>query len=97
MMEKSIILVHYLKFEKHNPTAKIREVLVQHREKVVNPLGEKGIINIVVPVWSGESRVECINPQLISEHEYTDALAAINEAIDSLDNFLSESKTKVDG
>ena len=69
-MEK-IILVHYINIGNinANDVSKIMEDVV----KKFLPKDEDNIISYWIPVREGESRVECINPKLVSQEDFTKA------------------------
>jgi hypothetical protein len=69
-MEK-IILVHYINIANidGNDVSKIMEDVV----KKLSPKEEDNIISYWIPVREGESRVECINPKLVSQEDFTEA------------------------
>jgi hypothetical protein len=69
-MEK-IILVHYISVGniEGNDVSKLMEDLV----KKISPKEEENIISYWIPVREGESRVECINPKLVSQEDFTEA------------------------
>ncbi len=69
-MEK-IILVHYINVGNidGNDVSKIMEDVV----KKLSPKEEDNIISYWIPVREGESRVECINPKLVSQEDFTEA------------------------
>jgi hypothetical protein len=69
-MEK-IILVHYINVGNidGNDVSKIMEDVV----KKFSPKEEDNIISYWIPVREGETRVECINPKLVSQEDFTEA------------------------
>jgi len=69
-MEK-IILVHYINIGNidGNDVSKIMEDVV----KKLSPKEEDNIISYWIPVREGETRVECINPKLVSQEDFTEA------------------------
>jgi hypothetical protein len=69
-MEK-IILVHYINVGNidGNDVSKIMEDVV----KKFSPKEEDNIISYWIPVREGEARVECINPKLVSQEDFTEA------------------------
>jgi hypothetical protein len=68
-MEK-IILVHYINVGNidGNDVSKIMEDVV----KKFSPKEEDNIISYWIPVREGETRVECINPKLVSQEDFTE-------------------------
>jgi hypothetical protein len=69
-MEK-IILVHYINIGNidGNDVSKIMEDVVNK----FSPKEEDNIISYWIPVREGETRVECINPKLVSQEDFTEA------------------------
>ena len=69
-MEK-IILVHYINIANmnYNDVNKFMEEVVVK----FSPKEEDNIISYWIPVNNGETRVECINPKLVSEEDYLEA------------------------
>jgi len=69
-MEK-IILVHYINIGNIDgkDVSKIMEDVVNK----LSPKEEDNIISYWIPVREGESRVECINPKLVSQEDFTEA------------------------
>lgn len=93
----SIILVHYIKFERTKTADEVRRIqqsMTVFKERVVKGLEEKGIINLIVPVFEGSSRVECVNPKLVTEAEYKSALDVVNEANKKLEEWISQQQPK---
>lgn len=69
-MEK-IILVHYINvgnMDYTNINKFMEEITVKF-----SPKEEDNIISYWIPVNNGETRVECINPKLVSEEDYSEA------------------------
>lgn len=69
-MEK-IILVHYIyigNIDYNDVNKFIEEIAVKF-----SPKEEDNIISYWIPVNNGETRVECINPKLVSEEDYLEA------------------------
>ena len=68
-MEK-IILVHYINIGNmvHSDVERfIKSVAVELTPK------EDNIISYWIPIKNGETRIECINPKLVSEEDYSEA------------------------
>ena len=89
-MEK-IILVHYINVGNidGNDVSKIMEDVVKN----FSPKEEDNIISYWFPVREGETRVECINPKLVSQEDFTEAKRVldrnqeiVNDIIKSKDN-----------
>lgn len=69
-MEK-IILVHYINIG--NIDANVVSKIMEYVVKKFLPKDEDNIISYWIPVREGESRVECINPKLVSQKDFTKA------------------------
>jgi hypothetical protein len=69
-MEK-IVLVHYI----NCPNGVFNDAMVILQKK----LEDENVISYFIKT-NGESRVECINPRLVSEEEYTSAKIALERA-----------------
>ena len=69
-MEK-IILVHYINvgnMDYSDINKFMEEITVKF-----SPKEEDNIISYWIPIKNGETRVECINPKLVSEEDYSEA------------------------
>ena len=69
-MEK-IILVHYINVGNvgNMDCSDVMEEIVDK----FSPKEEDNIISYWIPIKNGETRVECINPKLVSEEDYSEA------------------------
>jgi hypothetical protein len=71
MSKEKIILIHYINVGNIDGND-----LSEMMENVVNkfsPKEEDNIISYWIPVREGDTRVECINPKLVSEEDFTEA------------------------
>jgi hypothetical protein len=71
MSKEKIILIHYINVGNIDGNN-----MSEMMENVVNkfsPKEEDNIISYWIPVREGETRVECINPKLVSEEDFTEA------------------------
>jgi hypothetical protein len=90
-----IILVHYINVG----NLKTNDVQ-QYLEKVKNALfiKNKDIINYIIPVKS-ETRIECLNPKLVSDEDYSKAKDLLDRNQKIVDEILewknTESKTNL--
>ena len=71
MNKEKIILIHYINVSNidSNDVSKIME-------EIINKFSlkqENNIISYWIPVREGDTRVECINPKLVSEEDFTEA------------------------
>lgn len=78
-----IILVAYLNVSQMNDGAIFDEIV--HASQSLNGLDEN-VRSLIIPTREGETRVECINPQLVSEEKYKEAEAAVDKAIEMINN-----------
>jgi hypothetical protein len=71
MSKEKIILIHYINVGNidGNNVSEMMENVV----KKFSPKEEDNIISYWIPVREGETRVECINPKLVSEEDFTEA------------------------
>jgi hypothetical protein len=69
-MEK-IILIYYIYVGNidRNDVSKVMEDVVRK----FSPKEEDNIISYWIPIGEGETRVECINPKLVSQEDFTEA------------------------
>jgi hypothetical protein len=76
MMDK-IIIVHYVW---------VGNAAIEQVEKTLDRLKnnfqhlEDNIISYWIPIKEGDSRVECINPKLVSEEDFNQAKLALDKA-----------------
>jgi len=71
MNKEKIILIHYINVGNidGNDVSEMMENVV----KKFSPKEEDNIISYWIPVREGDTRVECINPKLVSEEDFTEA------------------------
>jgi len=71
MNKEKIILIHYINVSNidSNDVSKMIEEVINK----FSPKEEDNIISYWIPVREGETRVECINPKLVSEEDFTEA------------------------
>jgi hypothetical protein len=69
-MEK-IILVHYINVG--NIDYSDVESFMKRVVDKFSPKEEDNIISYWIPIQNGETKVECINPKLVSEEDYSEA------------------------
>ena len=84
-MEK-IILVHYINVGNiyTNDVSKIMEDVMEK----FSPKEEDNIISYWIPVREGETRVECINPKLVSEEDFTEAKQVLERNQEIVNNII---------
>lgn len=76
-----LILVIYVNVAKQSPRD-IDETMQRVRDHL-DPKDEN-ILSYYMPVFSGDNRVECINPKLVSEDDYVQAKEALDTMIEKL-------------
>lgn len=87
-MEK-IILIHYL-----NVGSMSMADCAVYKENYLKSLPKsEDVINYIVPI-RGETKVECVNPRLMSDEEYAKATEAVKKCQDVVDNLVSKFKNK---
>ena len=65
-----IILVYYINVSGKS-TMKAKQILADLSQNLIK---SDDILNFIFPILSGETRVECINPKLVSGEEFENAL-----------------------
>lgn len=78
-----IILVAYVNISQINDGMIFDELVKIHQ--TLSSLDEN-VRSLVIPIREGETRVECINPQLVSEEKYKEAEAVVDKAIEMFNN-----------
>lgn len=63
---KKLIIIHYVYVGNSTP-AKARQAYREYIEHIVEPNNSYDMVQYTVPVATGESRVECINPVIITD------------------------------
>lgn len=86
-MEK-IILVFYISIEGMSLT-KAEDFLSKIVEKSKTNQ-EDNIISYYIPIKNGETRIECLNPKLISEEDYTNIKNILDKTKQKLNEFLKD-------
>ena len=92
MSKEKIILIHYINVGNIDGND-VSEMM----ENVVNkfsPKEEDNIISYWIPVREGETRVECINPKLVSEEDFTEAKRVLDRNQEIVNNIINW-KTKL--
>ena len=83
--EHPLILVHYIN---------INGMTQENADNMLNDISQNislyskqydNLMNFIVPIREGENRVECINPQFISEDEFEDIQEVAQEFKDLLE------------
>jgi hypothetical protein len=87
MSKEKIILIHYINVGNIDGN-NVSEMM----ENVVNkfsPKEEDNIISYWIPVREGETRVECINPKLVSEEDFTEAKRVLDRNQEIVNNIIN--------
>jgi len=85
-MEK-IILVHYINIgniDRNDISQYMNEIV-----KMFSPKDGDNIIAYFIPIHEGETRVECINPKLVSEEDFAEAKKVLDRNQKIVDNLVS--------
>ena len=74
-----IILAHYINVGNVSP-AKVSELLSKISESLA---GQEDILHYVYPITQGDTRVDCINPKLVTgeEYKYAKEVLSFNEKL----------------
>jgi hypothetical protein len=87
MSKEKIILIHYINVGNidGNNVSEMMENVV----KKFSPKEEDNIISYWIPVREGETRVECINPKLVSEEDFTEAKRVLDRNQEIVNNIIN--------
>ena len=87
MNKEKIILIHYINVGNidGNNVSKMMENVVNK----FSPKEEDNIISYWIPVREGETRVECINPKLVSEEDFTEAKRVLDRNQEIVNNIIN--------
>ena len=83
-----IIIVHYIDVSEVN--AELRSAFMNDVIKSFSPK-DNNILSYWIPVYS-ETRIECINPKLITEGEYIDVKSFLDKHQQAVNEFLMQAK-----
>jgi hypothetical protein len=87
MSKEKIILIHYINvgnIDGNDVSKMIEEVI-----KKLSLKEEDNIISYWIPVREGETRVECINPKLVSEEDFTEAKRVLDRNQEIVNNIIN--------
>jgi hypothetical protein len=87
MSKEKIILIHYINVGNIHVN-NVSEMM----EDVINKFSlkeEDNIISYWIPVREGETRVECINPKLVSEEDFTEAKRVLDRNQEIVNNIIN--------
>ena len=87
MSKEKIILIHYINvgnIDGNNVSEMIENVV-----KKFSPKEEDNIISYWIPVREGETRIECINPKLVSEEDFTEAKRVLDRNQEIVNNIIN--------
>jgi hypothetical protein len=92
MSKEKIILIHYINVGNidGNDVSEMMENIVNK----FSPKEEDNIISYWIPVREGDTRVECINPKLVSEEDFTEAKRVLDRNQEIVNNIINW-KTKL--
>lgn len=80
-----LILVFYINVSLTDMEGKNN--FMEHTSMINNILVDEGIIYFILPIENGETRIECLNPKLLTEQEYSETkntLEKIQEKLHAL-------------
>jgi len=82
-----IILVHYINVNglSRDETGEFMKTISEN----LTPKEEVDIISYYIPIAEGETRVECLNPKLVSENDFMEAKRALDKMKEMLSNITS--------
>jgi hypothetical protein len=87
MSKEKIILIHYINvgnIDGNNVSEMMEDVINKFSLKE-----EDNIISYWIPVREGETRVECINPKLVSEEDFTEAKRVLDRNQEIVNNIIN--------
>ena len=87
MSKEKIILIHYINvgnIDVNNVSEMMEDVINKFSLKE-----EDNIISYWIPVREGETRVECINPKLVSEEDFTEAKRVLDRNQEIVNNIIN--------
>jgi hypothetical protein len=87
MSKEKIILIHYINVGNidGNDVSEMMENIVNK----FSPKEEDNIISYWIPVREGDTRVECINPKLVSEEDFTEAKRVLDRNQEIVNNIIN--------
>ncbi len=89
MNTEKIILVYYLNLGNIS-RQEASEILHSFSANVNRSMKE--VHHILIPISNGDSRVECLNPKIITQEEYRSVKGFLERAEYALSNFLEETQ-----
>ncbi len=74
-----IILVHYINVGNVSPQ-KVAEIMSELSKSLV---GQDDVLHYIYPITQGDTRVDCINPKLVTgeEYKYAKEVLSFNESL----------------
>jgi hypothetical protein len=87
MSKEKIILVHYINVGNINSND-VAEIM----KDIVNKFSLKEEDNIIaywIPVREGDTRVECINPKLVSEEDFVEAKRVLDRNLEIVNDIIN--------
>jgi len=86
---ENIIIVHYVGVG-NLPEYQVRELMSSYLKLIKND--EEGVTHYMIPSNCRNTRIECINPRLVSKKDYSDAKAALDKAKAAAEEFALEKR-----
>jgi len=87
MNKEKIILIHYINVGNIDGND-VSEMMGNVVNKF-SPKEEDNIISYWIPVREGDTRVECINPKLVSEEDFTEAKRVLDRNQEIVNNIIN--------
>lgn len=82
-----LILVHYLNFGTKSFQKK-QEDMVRYMDMIKSNGDTDDVTHYILGIEEGNSYIDCINPKLVSEVEYSESVKKLNEYMSNLDEIL---------
>ena len=93
MNTEKLILVYYLNLGNITPQ-RASEILESFGANLYREIKEAH--HILLPIRNGNTRVECLNPKIITQEEYRSVKGFLERAEDALSNFLEEKQKPIE-
>jgi hypothetical protein len=87
MNNEKIILIHYINVG--NIDGNDVSEMMKNVATNCSPKEEDNIISYWIPVREGETKVECINPKLVSEEDFTEAKRVLDRNQKIVNNIIN--------
>ena len=85
MTQENIIVVHYINTKGFD----VKEIEKMMDKIASNMPRMDGVMNYIIPIREGDTRIECINPRLLTEAEFESTRAVLAKFEDALKNIIA--------